>query len=446
MRRRPKLLFLARPFPPVRATSCVRTWNIAKSLARLGWDVTVVTPHPHVWRRIDDATETAIQVEREGIRRILTEHRWRFLEPEWLACSNQRVVRVFRGVCRKFSQWLQIDPGIGWAQAAAAACASLTSNDVDLILATGSPFSSFRLAKHLSDRLGRPYVLDYRDPWTDNPHSASRPRVKTIQEEEKLLAGCGAATIVSPSWARSLERRFGVGDKLHVITNGYDSEELERIKTYAFGHFAIVYTGGFYPPKRVITPVMAALKGINRTLNGKSDWYFHYYGEEGNHVRDEAIRFGIMDRVVLHGSVPRSEALAAVRGANIAVVITSIEEKLTNEDAGIIPGKLFETLGLQTPILIIAPLGADIDRIIDTGGLARRFAGCEVDEMKSFIAEIMSGQVPQSKNPEFYAWGKIAEKLDDVLHTALTIAPEQNRSYPADLATPMVNKANKISA
>jgi hypothetical protein len=47
---RPKLLFLVWNFTPVQTIGSVRTWNIAKHLARLGWDVTVVTPEPKLWR------------------------------------------------------------------------------------------------------------------------------------------------------------------------------------------------------------------------------------------------------------------------------------------------------------------------------------------------------------------------------------------------------------
>ena len=109
-----------------------------------------------------------------------------------------------------------------------------------------------------------------------------------------------------------MDRSFQLGSKLHVITNGYDPVELAGIKPYDFGHRAIVYTGNFYPPKRVISPILAALKRVNETMHGKDvPWLFHYYGGQGNHVREEAERFGVMEQVVLHGNVPRAEALGA---------------------------------------------------------------------------------------------------------------------------------------
>src|SRR5215813_12535122 len=77
--RRPKLLFLAWCFPPAKSVAAVRAWNIAKFLVRLGWDVTVVTPDPSLWRGVEDPQTVTAELEREGIRRIPTGHQWRFL-------------------------------------------------------------------------------------------------------------------------------------------------------------------------------------------------------------------------------------------------------------------------------------------------------------------------------------------------------------------------------
>ncbi len=418
--RRPKLLFLAYPFPPLRVIGCVRTWNIAKHLAKLGWNVTVVTPHPSLWRHVDDTAKVSFELQKEGIQRILTTHRWRFLRPDSLVCRSRGPAWLFGGVCRRMARWLQIETTIGWVKAAEMACASLRPSDVDVILASGSPFLSFRLARRLARKLERPYVLDYRDPWTENPHVSSRPRAKVIREEQELLADCAAAIAVSASWAQALDQRFKAGDKLHVITNGYDAEEMAKVEPHDFGHFAIVYTGNFYPPKRVITPVMAALKSIKEMNQNTGQWYFHYYGKEENHVRAEATKSGVMDRVVLHGHVSRPQALSAVRGADIALAVISNQETVTRDIAGMIPAKLFESLGLGTATLVVGPPGADIDAIIETAGLARRFAGTEIDGIKAFILDAISAQLPPCKNPAVYSWDMIGQKLNVILRQAVS--------------------------
>jgi glycosyltransferase involved in cell wall biosynthesis len=418
--RHPKLLFLAYCFPPASAIASVRTWNMAKYLARLGWDVTVVMPHPSLWRHAHNLEMAELAIRREGIKCILTDHRWRCLQPGSLKCWNRAPGWVAGGICRTISRRLGIDKGVGWGHAAERACEALTANDVDIILATGTPFTSFTIAKHLSERFGCPYVLDYRDPWTGNPHASHAARPAIVRREARLLAGCAAVTIVSPSWARALHDRFGLGSKIHVLTNGYDPEELIGVEPYDFGHFAIVYAGNFYPPKRVISPVMAALRRLKEMPNGHAPaWFFHYYGSQEDHVREQARQVGVMDRVVLHGRVPRSSVLSATRGAGVAVVITSVAEGNALEDRGIIPGKVFEILGLGTPTLLIAPPGSDVATILATTNLGRCLSGSNIGGIASFLIDAIRGRAPEPKAREAFAWTNIASYLDIVLRKAM---------------------------
>lgn len=434
VQRRPKLLFLAYPFPPAKAPGCVRTWNMATYLTRLGWDVTVVTPDPSILRNIEDSEKASTELDHVGIKRILTGHRWRCLAPNNLKCWNKNLGWLAGKVSRTVARKLAIDTHIGWIKAAEQACSDLSANDVDVILATGSPFAAFSLAKRLAERLGRPYVLDYRDPWTGNPHHGPLPPPAATKREADALEGCAAVTIVSPSWGDALDRRFSVGPKLHVVTNGYDSGEMAAVKPYDFGHCAFVYTGIFYPPKRSISPFLAALKLLRESSQENAkEWYFHYYGVDENHIRQETDRFGLSDRTVLHGRVPRREALSAVRGANLAVVITSVEEEETLADKGIVTGKIFEAVGLATPVLLIAPEGSDASGITKPTGLVTSFTGTQIPGMVSFLKDVVYGQVPQAKNMEICSWTTISKDLDVLLRGLM--AGDRSHAHVGDGAS-----------
>jgi glycosyltransferase involved in cell wall biosynthesis len=430
--RKPKLLFLAHAFPPWNAAGSVRLWNIAKYLARLGWQVTVVSPDPSLIRNAEDPERVTALLAEEGIKRVLTGYRWRCLSPEVLKCRNQNLGWLAGGVCRTIARSLGIDRSIGWIKAAEQACSSLGPENVDIILASGSPFIAFRLAKKLSDRLDRPYVMDYRDLWTGNAHETRLSRPATVREEAGLLQSCAAVTVVSPSWGVALDRSHGVGAKLHVISNGYDPSVMTDVQPYDFGHCAFVYTGVFYPPKRVISPFLAALKHLKESLgksNNRNRWYFHYYGKDERHVREQAERFELNDRIVLHGRVSRREALSAVKGAKLAVVVTSVEEEGTLEDKGIVTGKIFEAIGVGTPVLLIAPKESDATTTTEATGVVRSFTGTDIRGMASFLSEVVSGKVPEPKNVEMFSWTNIAKQLDTVLRNVIST----NRLEPSNL-------------
>jgi glycosyltransferase involved in cell wall biosynthesis len=338
-----------------------------------------------------------------------------------MKCWDQNVGWVAGGICRTIARRLWVDRHVGWVKDAERACSNLNPKDVDVILASGPPFVAFRLARSLSERLDRPYVVDYRDPWTADPHRHGRPpRLATIREEASVLQGCAAVTVVSPSWGADLDRRYGVGAKLHVITNGYDPDEMAAVKPHDFGHCAFVYTGTFRPPKRIISPFLAALKSLKQSLNEtNNDWYFHYYGVQEDHVCEQAGRFGLNDRIVLHGNVSRHEALSAVKGASLAVVIVSIEEQASFEMFGMVPAKIFEAIGLGTPVLLIAPHGSDATALLAPTGLVKSFTGAETQGMVSFLTDVVCRQASQPRNIEICSWTTISKNLDTLLRGCL---------------------------
>lgn len=440
---RPKLLFLAYYFPPLNSSGCVRTWNIAKYLARSGWDVTVVTPDPSLWRKVNDQNQVDADLLREGIRRLPTGHRWRCLSPWDLKSWNGQLGRLVGGTCRRIARRLGVEMVIGWEREVERACASLSRHDVDVILASGPPFISFRLARSLSKRLGRPYVLDYRDPWVTGAES-TRLRTRSIMEEERrIVQDSSAVTVISPSL---LKGRHGSGEETHVVTNGFDPEELKDIAPHDFGHFSIVYAGNFYPPKRVITPVMEVLRQfLAQSYVPAIHWMFHYYGVHGSHVQQEAEKFGVMERVVLHGKVSRKEALSAVRGAGISVVIASVLEDQANNDGGIVTGKLFEALGMGTPVLFVGPSQSDADVIAKTTGLVGKYVANDIAGMTAFLHDIMSGNIPRAKTSGLYAWPTLIHDMDLVLRRTIQGDPRlTHMSKPSDPSCRGIAKFNGL--
>jgi glycosyltransferase involved in cell wall biosynthesis len=206
-----------------------------------------------------------------------------------------------------------------------------------------------------------------------------------------------------------------------VVTNGYDLEELNNVEPHPFGHFAIVYTGSFYPPKRAVSPLMAALKLLKQS-SGVGEWYFHYYGQHGAHVREEANRFGVVDQVIVHGNVPRREALSAVRGAGVTAVITTVAERASLEDKGWVPAKVYEAIGLGCPTVLIAPDDSDAETIAQTTGL-QRFPGHDIAGISSYLANGVRGRLPSVRNREMYGWTTLAKKLDSLLRGVASRPP-----------------------
>jgi glycosyltransferase involved in cell wall biosynthesis len=421
MNRKPRLLFLSFYSPPLHAVASVRTGNIAKHLSRIGWDVSVVAPDPSLWQSPDDMERVAAEMDRWGAHMIYTGHRWRCLSSGHLKRSYRHGIRWFlEGIPRLVARTMSVDEMVGWYPEAERACAKLRPGDVDVVLATGGPFGAFRVAQGLARRLRCPYVLDYRDLWTGNPHAHSRDRDGDQTAERRLLEGCTAVSVVSPSIAQYLSHRFGVTEKVHVIPNGYDPADLESIEPMAFGHLATVYAGGFFPPKSDAGPLMRTLRRLAE-LEPVRPWRFHYYGPSDVHVREAAKVHGVGQMVEVHGMVPRRECLAAIRGATAAVVVVSVYNTADIADRGIITGKVFEPIGLGTPVLVVAPPGSDVVAVIETVGGGAVFSGSNTEGMAAYLADVMRGSAPYSRHPEEYSWPRLIYKMDAMLRQAVPL-------------------------
>lgn len=419
--RHPRLLFLSYAFPPLAAVGSVRCWNIAKYLSRRGWDVTVVTPDPALFRHAEEAGDGQDELDKLGMRRVVTGHPWRCLNPSYLRGWNGSVGWFFGGVCRRIARAFDCEAEIGWNAAVRDACAGLNASDFDLVLASGNPFSVFGLTREIARCWNLPYVLDYRDLWTTNPHSKHRYGRRLRNLERLLLEDAAAVTTVSPSLAEVLGSQYQGRHRPQVVMNGYDPEELRSVEPYPFGHFAIVYTGTFYPPMATIEPFFEALKRLDCQVpasSGSAAWRFHYCGRDSDYVHSAALAAGLPERVVIHGQVDRSTALRLTRGAAVSLVITSVEHKATTAVRGIVTGKIFETVGLGTDLLLIAPPGSDAETLLRSGG-GRRFSGRDAEGIARHLESRVRGGSSRSSPPAEYAWPQLIARLDDVLKAAI---------------------------
>jgi glycosyltransferase involved in cell wall biosynthesis len=310
----------------------------------------------------------------------------------------------------------------GWFYAAARACRSLKPGDADVVVVSGPPFGSFSLARRLAAQVRCPFVFDYRDLWTGNPFDGAIKTVKAKRHqgaEARLLAESAAVTAVSILSGQILKRMCDPA-KVHVVANGYDMERLSGVVPHAFGEKAIVYAGRLYSPLRTLDPLLQAMATLAQ--DGKLQFRFHYFGPDGRAVESAAGRMQLGPWVVNHGSVSRETALAAVAGAHAVVVVNSVNQKADVAERSVIPGKLYEALGLGRRVVLVAPEGSDAAEVVGTNG--RCFSGNQVSAIANYLSESTALAEPASLDPpKQYCWDNLALAYDNLLSGAIRKGP-----------------------
>ncbi len=407
---RGRVLFLAMPFPPRTSSGAVRTGNLAKYLQKAGWQVEVVTIDPAFLRLKSDDPRVEL-LTRQGVRIRYTGLDSAFCYWGMESRLRTRLPLVAKALATVV-RLLRIDNGVGWVRPALKACRDLKPGDIDVVLATGSPFFSFGIANRLARRLRCPYVLDYRDLWQFGPHQKGPFWPLRLAERTWLVH---ASKVVFVSWGAMeiMAQWLGSSKRMVVITNGYDAEECSSVRAASDTAPAVVYAGILYPPDRTLTPILQALK----ELRGAPDCpQLHYYGLNNREVQEEAEMLGVADSVILHGQTQRARVLEATKTAKAAVVITTVYPSASPEHRAIIPGKLFEPLGLRTPVLLIAPPGSDARRVVDEADAGRAFTGDQVEQIADFITKVCGGELKSSfAAANIYSWELLGAAFDRAL-------------------------------
>lgn len=407
------MLLLAFPFPPARAIGGVRCANLAKYLSRLGWKVTVVTVDPRLLADPDPAVGDMEQWFRTaGVARTWTGHALRMFLGGYLVERWWERLPLMNKLAGALVRWLGVDRGVGWVRPVLRACAGYRPGDFDVILASGSPFSSFRAAGMLGRRLKARVVLDYRDLWTMAPHDPRMWMAGTEMAERRALKDASKVLVVSEAMATCLRNKYGFAEKYAVVTNGFDPESFQDIVPARYSQPTIVYAGTFYPPLRIVDPLLDVLCRVNQAGHRLR---FLYLGPHGESVRRAAAARGALEWVEIHGRVPRPDVYAAIKGALAAAVITSVKRETSPEIDSILTGKLYEAMGCGTPVLLIAPPGSEAARVVTQTGAGRAFAGDEIAGMAEWLLEQVAeaGNGPKSMNA--YSWPEIAGQVDRLL-------------------------------
>jgi glycosyltransferase involved in cell wall biosynthesis len=137
------------------------------------------------------------------------------------------------------------------------------------------------------------------------------------------------------------------------VPNGVDAEGLPRLDQQRFPGLSVAYAGRLYG-SRDLGPVLGALgmflqrhpqagrAGSRLRIAGPADSY---------HTRvfkDAAAAAGVEPYVEMLGVLPRAEALEVVSRSRLAVVLAQ-EQELQ------IPAKLYESVAMRVPTLVVAP-------------------------------------------------------------------------------------------
>ena len=407
-----RLLIISYHFPPDGAIGGMRWAGISKYLARLGWEVHILTAsasagdtpvpgvhmHVHPRRRTLNSLYNLAKnrIRPAGMRKQVQAPRKNDPEARHEVSSLRRAAGALR---RYAGAWLAFpDFGRGWMlRAAGAARALLRSHRFDLVLSSGPPHSA-HIAGVLAT-LGRrePLWIDMRDPWTDAavpPIFGGTARFLLPRLEALVRRRTRHAIVTTSEFAATLRLSEPWLPVSHV-SNGVDLEQLPKSSRGPEGQCVISYAGTIYGGRN-LTAVLAAMREIVRDQPElRKTLRLHFAGsidESHTHAlqADLAVE-NIAELVELHGVTSRATALELLNGSHLALVLAQDQHLM-------IPAKIYESMALGVPTLVIAEPSSAAARESKRIG-AFTVGVNDVKGIRRVLEDILASRIPARVTP-----------------------------------------------
>ncbi|WP_163399195.1 glycosyltransferase family 4 protein [Flavobacterium fluviatile] len=260
----------------------------------------------------------------------------------------------------------------------------IRENHIDTIVTSGPPHSLHLIGLELKEKLNIKWFADFRDPWTTIGYHKSLRLSSYAEKKHKILEHKvlnSADEIIVTSKTTKAEFQSITDKPISVITNGYDTENVE--KQVLDTKFTLAHIGSFLSDRNPKFLWECLVELLNEAPDFKSHLEIKLIGAVSQEVLDSITEFELSVYLNLLGYVSHHEAIAHQKKSQVLLLI-----EINSEDTkSIIPGKLFEYMVSNRPIIAIGPQGSDFADIIKETNTGVFFDYSEKARLKSVILD-----------------------------------------------------------
>jgi hypothetical protein len=422
-----KLLIITYYWPPAGGPGVQRWLKFVKYLPEFGIDPIVYIPENPTYPLVD--TNLLAEIPKE-----VTILKNKIIEPyAWASMfSKNSTKKISSGIIpaqkkqsfvQKMMLWVRgnlfiPDARVLWVKPSISYLSKyIQENDIETIITTGPPHSLHLIGLGLKQKLNVKWIADFRDPWTTiGYHKSLKLTKKSAQKhkdlEKEVMNSADELIVTSPTTKKEFE--VITSKPIHVITNGYDVERV--VKQSLDEKFTLAHIGSFLSDRnpQILWQVIKEL--VTENVDFAADFQLKLIGATSQEVLASINEFGLDKYVNNLGYVSHQEAVEHQRKSQVLLLIEIDSE----ETKSIIPGKVFEYIVSERPIVAIGPKESDFAEIITGTNTGNFFIYNEKEALK----ETLKKHYEAYKRNELKAFGiglqqysrkNLTEKLSKLL-------------------------------
>ncbi len=407
-----KVLIISYYFPPINMIASKRFGTMCRYFAEYGYKPYILTTTHDRNTIYDVGLDMELPIAKEQVIRIGKN------------ASNTIVKSILGNTLISFlAKYKYISRTIGstnfgWYEKVKSDIQVEELKNIDIIIGTYPDMCNLFVAKYLSKVLKCPYIADIRDlisDYTEVPAGYKRTKWLDRMLEGYILGNASGIVTVTKGFKDILKRRFS-RKKFKVVFNGWDCEVCNKsakgIEKYLY------YAGSLYQHRlESFSLLVRCIKKINENQNEKIKFIVRSIGPEKLDV--QAKKIVMQNKMQEYISILAAENENTVRKEQEKAYINIVLSTTHKDDEALmttVPGKVYELLSVDAPVLAIVPPNSDVERILRYTN--KGFASISEEEIINYILSENEKYSGNGKEKFFsrkrQAW-RLCRFMDEVL-------------------------------
>ena len=277
-------------------------------------------------------------------------------------------------------------------------CRIIKKENPQIIYSTSPSEGVHLIAYQLKKRTGLPWVADFRDLWTQykkryKPLTNFHHLINKFIERSIYCRWSDAIVANTEENKDIILNNFKIKtDKINIITNGYDLDDISKISKINLidkkKKFTIGYMGGL---EKTAICYKEFLSGFSLALKKENNISLQLWSVISKKLNRDIFKSSIIKKhVVLNEYLPHKECMKAIAKVDIFVVL------LSKGYENVVPQKLFNYLCYEKPILAVVPSSGRAAKIIKDCNCGRVV---EPDNIAGIAKAILDYYVKWKKRP-----------------------------------------------
>ena len=293
----------------------------------------------------------------------------------------------------------------------------LSENNIETIITTGPPHSIHLIGLELKRKLNINWISDFRDPWV-NLNYLNRfhllPFVKEYHKKlrDKVINNSDAVIVTSK---RLKDLYSEINSSIFQVTNGYDYNKpvIKLDKKFSISHVGSLYN------ERNPEFLWDIIDELSENLQGfKEDLQINFIGNNNKKIKQNLSKRVFNDCVVCYDYVEHKKAIEFMCSSQVLLML----EVDDDESSYAIPGKLFDYLNSNRPIISIGPEQSEVREILSNTGSGKFFNYKDYNSLKLYIEKLYENYVnnlsisDNNYNIDNYNRKNLTSKLVEVIN------------------------------